>query len=284
MNLTKNTISNLLSAAIFCAAMLGSHPASSAAQDASKISATLPATDLDLTIQYFNRELTPEGVLRVSSYEEKMLRRNGHVWSQRVLPVKVTENNTSHPNGHSRNISSDNAGRHARFPLPNPPPKGEGTNESLRDFPVNHEHKDFNYIVLPRHVSFDGSKVSVEFIDDHDRQVINIVPTEYENVNFDGSWPNTYYLVNPKVVAAMPLSQRPSSAGNARWHEVVKNGLFQRVLWDEKLSIPLMIETGDLKNTFLQRINVSPTAGLIKDLPWNHQQGYAQKEYSDFLD
>ena len=245
MNLSKKQYVNLLPAAIFCAAVLGIHPVSSAAQDISEISSTLPGTDLDLTIKYFNRELTPEGVLRESSYEESMLRRSGHVWSYRILPGKTVANGTTHP---------------------------------------NHEHKDFNYIVLPRHVKFDSNKVSVEFINTHDRQVINIVPTEYENVNFDGSLLNTYYLIDPKIVVAMPVSQRPSSAAHARWHEVTKNGLFQRVLWDEKLLIPLVIETGDQKNTFFQRITVSPNPGLTKDLPWNHLQGYAQKEYSDFLD
>jgi hypothetical protein len=225
--------------------MLGIHPVSHATQEISKMSSTLPGTDQDLTIKYYNRELTPEGVLRESSYEEKMLRRNGHVWSYRVLPGKTAANDTAHP---------------------------------------NHEHKDFNYIVLPRHVKFGSNKVSVEFINTHDRQVINIVPTEYENVNFDGSWLNTYYLIDPKVVAAMPLSQRPAPVANTRWHEVLKNGLFQKVLWDEKLLLPLVIETGDQKNTFFQRITVSHNPKLTQDLPWSHLQGYAQKEYSDFLD
>ena len=232
---------NLSLLTTLCIAWLCILPATTFAQNVNKAA----APDLDLAIKYFNRELSPEGVLRESSYQEKMLRRNGHVWSYRVLPGKMAAKDTAHS---------------------------------------NHEHKEFNYIVLPRHVRFDGSKISVEFINDHDRQVINIVPTEYENVNFDGSWPNTYYLINPKIVAAMPVSQRPSSVGNARWHEVVKNGLFQRVLWDEKLSIPLVIETGNQKNTFFQRITVSADAKLEKDLPWNHLQGYAQKEYSDFLD
>jgi len=245
MNLSNKQFIKLLSSAIFCAAMLGIHPVSTAAQDISRISATPAGTDQDLTIKYYNRELTPEGVLRESHYGESMLRRNGHVWSYRLLPGKMAANDTTHP---------------------------------------NHEHKDFNYIVLPRHVKFDGNKVSVEFINPRDRQVINIVPTEYENVNFDGSWLNTYYLLDPQAVAAMPLSQRASSVAHAHWREVIKNGLFQRVLWDEKLLIPLVIETGDQKNTFFQRITVSPNARLVKDLPWTHLQGYAQKEYSDFLD
>lgn len=241
MNFTNKPLFNLSFITSLCAAWLCILPATSVAQEANKAA----APELDLSIKYFHRELTPEGVLRESSYEEKMLRRNGHVWSYRVLPGKMAANDTSHP---------------------------------------NHEHKEFNYIVLPRHVKYDGNKVSVEFINSHDHQVINIVPTEYENVNFDGSWLNTFYLLDPKVVAAMPISQRPSSAAHAHWHEVLKNGLFQRVLWDEKRLIPLLIETGNQKNTFFQRITVSPNTGLTKDLPWSHLQGYAQKEYSDFLD
>jgi len=241
MNFSIKTLINFRFAAIFCAGWLCSLPAMSVAQDAKNVA----APDVDLTIKYFTRELSSEGVLRENSYEEKMIRRSGHVWSYRVLPGRVAESDTKHP---------------------------------------NHEHKDFNYIVLPRHVKFDGNKVSVEFINAHDRQVINIVPTEYENVNFDGSWPNTYYMIDPNSVAAMPVSQRPASVANSRWHEVKKNGLFQRVLWDEKLLTPLLMETGDQKNTFFQRITVTPNAGLTKDLPWNHLQGYAQKEYSDFLD
>jgi len=230
-------------AATICAAWLCVLPTLSVAQNA-QAHAMQPAPDLDLTINYFNRELTPDGVLHENSYEEKMQRRSGHVWTRRVLP-NLTAGDTTHP---------------------------------------NHEHKDFNHIVLPRHITFDGKKISVTFINTHDRQVIDIAPTEYENVNFDGSWLNAYYLIDPKTVAAMPVSQRASTVANARWHEMKKNGLFQRVLWNEKLLIPLIIETGDQANTFFQRIKVSPNAKLAKDLPWLNQQGYAQKEYSDFLD
>ena len=39
--------------------------------------------------------------------------------------------------GHDRNVTSDDETCHARFPHPNPPPKGEGANESLREFHFN---------------------------------------------------------------------------------------------------------------------------------------------------
>ena len=46
------------------------------------------------------------------------------------------------PNGHGGAAPSYNDSSHARFPLPNPPPEGEGTNALLRKFQVNVAHKD----------------------------------------------------------------------------------------------------------------------------------------------
>jgi len=40
-------------------------------------------------------------------------------------------------NGHGRNTTPDDKPCHAHFPHPNPPPVGEGANESLREFHVN---------------------------------------------------------------------------------------------------------------------------------------------------
>lgn len=230
--------------AICCVAWLCISPCLSFAQDTTQVSMLSPGPDMDLSIKYFHRETTRDGVLHENSYEETMMRRNGHVWTQRVLPDN-TKNSAMHP---------------------------------------SHEHKDFNYLVLPRHVSYDGIKTTVEFVDIPKRELIYIAPTEYENVNFDGSWLNTYCLINPQYIAAMPLSSIPSTVAHSQWHELNKNGLFQRVLWDEKMSIPLVIESGDLAGTFLQRVKVHPRAKTMQSLPWNKLQGYVQKEYSDFLD
>ena len=139
-------------------------------------------------------------------------------------------------------------------------------------------------IESPLHVSFDGKKTTLEFVNAHERQVVYIEPTEYENVNFDGSWLNAYYLLDPHMVATMPISTRTSAVSTAHWHEQQKNGQFQRVLWDDKKAIPLIIETGNQQGTAFQRISVLPNAKLASDLPWMHSQGYEKKVYSDFLD
>ena len=230
--------------AICCVAWICFFPLVSFAVDAQQATLQSPGPDLDLSIKYFNREITADGVLHESSYEEKMIRRKGHVWTQRVLP--------------------------------------SGTKHRLQSH--NHEHKDINYAVLSRHVKYDGSKITVEYIDIHERQVVYIAPAEYENVNFDGSWLNTYYLINPQHIALIPVSSRPSAVTHAQWHEANKNGMFQRVLWDKKMNIPLIFETGDKAGNFLRRIEIRHSARLVKNLPWNNLMGYAQKEYSDFLD
>ncbi len=46
-----------------------------------------PSPSLDLDVAYYSRVLTPEGVTREARYQERMLRRPGHVWVGRTLPA-----------------------------------------------------------------------------------------------------------------------------------------------------------------------------------------------------
>lgn len=212
-----------------------------------------PAPDLDLTIRYYSKVLTPEGVTREARYEEKMLRRPGHVWAARVLP-KLAD--------HQYEVVKKNVALTIKEP----------------------EHAQFNHVVLPRHVMLENNKLRVEYVDAHAKNIVTIPVSEYANVNFDGSWENSFYLLDPKLVKAMPLSSKPSAIAGAQWHEREKNGVFQRVLWDAQKQIPLMIESGDKAATFYQRVDVTPQASLSHSLPWKNLPDYAQKEYADFLD
>jgi hypothetical protein len=201
--------------------------------------------DVDLTIHYYDRVMTSEGVLRESNYEETMLRRNSHVWTARVLPK---------------------------------------TTESHRGHDAEHEHKHFNAVVLPRHLWLEGASLKLAYVDRSNKEIINIAATEYENVNFDGSWVNASFIVDPKLVALMPLSKKVSAVAGARWHEQEKNGIFQRVLWDDKNMIPLEVETGKRDGTIFRRVSVKLESVSGTDKPWSNLKGYTQKEYSDFLD
>ncbi len=211
----------------------------------------LDAPALDLTIQYYDRALTSDGVLRESRYEETMLRRPGHVWVARVLPKWTEKALQKHEH---------------------------------QDHEAEHEHKHFNHIALPRHVTQEAQKVKVEYVDHPNKQVINIVATEFENVNFDGSWVNANFLVDPEVVLAMPLSKSKQSEGQLSWHELNRNGIFQRVLWDGENLIPREIETGKNDGSIFRKVSIKLNPILSKHLPWTDVSGYVQKEYSDFLD
>jgi hypothetical protein len=217
--------------AAVCAAGLA-HAATQAAPAA--------APDLDLTVAYYSKTVTPDGVTRESRYEEKMLRRPGHVWSARVLPSHAAAQEEAH-------------------------------------------HHGFNHIVLPRHVTLAGKTPRVEYVDVKERAVVAIPPSEFDNVNFDGSWERAFYLLDPRLLGTMPVTTRATTVAGARWREREEGGVFQRVLWDERRQIPLVIESGDKAGTFYRRVDVTAQAGAA-EAPWKKLHGYAQREYSDFLD
>ncbi|HEY1228405.1 MAG TPA: hypothetical protein VGF26_13900 [Ramlibacter sp.] len=216
---------------------------------AAQAAAAAQPPDLDLSIQHYSRVMTAEGVLRETRYEETMVRRPGHVWLARVLPAQRV-----HAQGH---------------------PGAAGK-------PEQHTHP--NYAVLARHVMLDRGKIRLEAVNAGEREVIAIPPGEYDNVNFDNSWPNAFFLIDPRRVAALPLSKRPSAVTGARWREQERNGQFQRVLWDDARMVPLVVETGDRAGTFFERVTVKPLPAQAGPLPWTRLKDYAQREYADFLD
>jgi hypothetical protein len=216
-----------------------------------------PPTDgpaLDLDIAYYTRVLTPEGVTREARYGETMIRRAGHVWVARILP--------NNPVGQQADDVHDKSA------------KKEGTAG----------HVEFNHVVIPRHVMLENNKVRIEYVDANGKAVVAIPASEYANVNFDGSWGNAFFLLDPKLVMTLPRSARKSAIPSAQWRERERNGIFERVLWDEKRQIPLIIESGDSASTFYRRVEVTPRPTQAQALPWQGLQGYSQKEYSDYLD
>ncbi|OFA09135.1 hypothetical protein [Duganella phyllosphaerae] len=205
------------------------------------------APDLDLAITYYSKTLTPDGVTRESRYQETMLRRPGHVWSARVLPANAPQHQHQHQNE-------------------------EG----------GHRH-GLNHIAMPRHVIAAGKTPRLEFVDAREKAVITIPATEFDNVNFDGSWDRAFYLLDPRLLKTMTVTTRASTTPGARWREREDNGVYQRVLWDEQRQIPLMIESGDKAGTFYRRVDVVARAGATP-APWKNLHGYAQREFADFLD
>jgi hypothetical protein len=162
------------------------------------------------------------------------------------------------------------------------------TNRILPPTETNEEqhegHKHFNHIVTPRHIYSVDNKITVEFVDDHEKELIFIPQSEYENVSFDGKWNSTYFLVDLDLLKKMPVSKNKSSISTATLYEQFNDVIFQRVLWDNKNQIPLMVEVGNKNGSFYQKMTVGLSNKLPNKLPWENISDYAKKEYSDFLD
>lgn len=214
------------------------------------------APDLDLQISYYSKVMTAEGVSREARYQDKMLRRAGHVWSERIVPPTVKASAKPELKKVAHNHQ----------------------NEKLT------EHKHFNPVLIPRHVQLENGKARIEFIDHAEKMTVSVPASEFNNVNFDGSWENSYYLIDPQLLKSMKQSTKPSDVDGAVWYEREKNGIFQKVLWHAQKQIPLKVESGDRAGTFYQSVEVKIAVNTQAQLPWTNLKGYIHKEYADFLD
>ncbi|WBS01083.1 hypothetical protein OU994_22630 [Pseudoduganella sp. SL102] len=229
--------------------------------------------DLDLHITRYSKVVTAEGVTREARYEETMLRRAGHVWTARVLP------GTSHGHGHGHEQEHAHEGSH-------PPGQGKAQKAAASKVAARQSvgHKHFNPVTLPRHLAMEDGKLRLAYVDAYAKEVIAIPPGEFDNVGFDGSWDHAYHLLDTQGLRAMAPSQRPSPVPGARWRERERGGLYERVLWDDRRQVPLVIESGDKAGTFYTRTELKVAAGVTRELPWQKLKGYAQREYADYLD
>lgn len=215
------------------------------------------APDLDLTIHYYSKVLTAEGVTREAKYQDTMMRRADHVWMARVLPPS---------SAHAEHETS------------------EAKKAASSAQKASNEHQHFNHVVIPRHISLVNKKLSIEFIDAHQKVRISIPSSEYENVNFDGRWETSFFLLDPQILKTMKLSKQVSNSNGAVWYEREQGGVFQKVLWNEQMQIPLVIESGDRAGSFYRRVEVKLSPNLQSNLPWLNLKGFVNREYADYLD
>jgi hypothetical protein len=217
--------------------------------------------DLDARVLVEARSLSGDGILRQTRYEDQLMRRGDHTWTLRILPVGTP---MADEHDHDQAKPTKTGARKTSEP----------------------DHQHFNPQLAGRHVWLDAGKVRLEFVDTRSRMVVPVAPAEFETVGFDGSWERAYYMVSPREVARMPVTARPSPVAGARWHETQAAGLSTRVLWDDRLGIPRIIEIESLPGRPLvwRRVTVTPAAQLAKAVPWQQTQGYQMREYSDFLD
>ncbi|KVN15705.1 MULTISPECIES: hypothetical protein [unclassified Burkholderia] len=230
-------------AAFGAAAMLAAAPAIAAR-------AAAPAPELDAVLLHESMTVSADGVTRTVTYRERMVRRDGHVWIERVLPAGA------------KRAEAGDAHAHAG-------------------------HKHFDFDAAARHVTNDGGKIGVEYVDAAQRTVVAVPPAEYETTGFDGSWDNAFYITPPSQLKRLAAKSKPGPAPGTRWYEQTVGALraqgVNRILWSDALQAPLVVEYRSADGHASRKLTLTP-APRAKAPPWRQLQSYARKEYADYLD
>jgi hypothetical protein len=229
------------------------------------------APALDAVLLHESMTVGADGVTRTTSYRERMVRREGHVWVERVKPGAGGEAEHGHAHEQARARASDAASTGVR------PVAAE----------AHAGHKHFDFASAARHVTHDGRRARIEYVSAAERTVVDVPPAEYETTGFDGSWDNACYLTPPARLKPLAASAKPGRAPGTRWYEqkVATAGAqgLNRILWSETLQAPLAIEYRSADGRVTRKLTLTPVARAATP-PWAQLQGYARKEYADFLD
>ena len=227
--------------------------ASSLAGGAAAAGGVTSSSELDAIVTHESTSVSRNGVTRTERFEERVIRRQGHVWTERVLPAAAR----AHPHDHDA--------------------KAEGA-----------EHRHFDFEGAARHVTREGDgRTHLEYVDHKKKWTVFVPAAEYGPVGFLGNWDAEFYLVPPALIARMPVpaSRRAATPDGAMWHEERRNGWTHRVLWSNTHNYPLAIEAIRDDGTLTRRTAVKIVAATPADrLPWRGLSGYRPRTYDDFMD
>ncbi|WP_431227895.1 hypothetical protein [Burkholderia contaminans] len=226
------------------------------------------AADLDAVLVHESRTVSADGVTRTTLYRERMVRRDAHVWVERVLPVAAAG---GHRNDHDHDHDHDAGGR-----------------AGVQPAAAHAGHKHFNFQAAARHVTYDGKTARIEYVDAANRTVVSVPPAEYETTGFDGSWDNAYYVTPPSQLKRLAAAKRGDAPGT-RWYEQAVDtpgarGV-NRILWSETLQAPLSVEYRSADGRVVRKLTLTPAPAARREtLPWQALASYTRKEYADYLD
>ncbi|WP_028452219.1 hypothetical protein [Chitinilyticum aquatile] len=205
----------------------------------------LAAPPLSATLTYESKTLTSDGVLKQTRFQEKLIRSDQAVWTQRLIPKGAPQHNHAEDDhGHKHNL-----------------------NFALDGKLIDRDAK---------------GTLRLRYVRSEDKTIIEPRPTEYGMMGFDGSWEHAYYLLDRNDLKKMKALDRAAPA-NSRWYELRNPQRYTLVLWDSRLELPRSIETGNSNGTFSNRITIEPGTAP-GTLPWQTLQGYRTIAYEDLLD
>ncbi|VWD64524.1 hypothetical protein [Burkholderia contaminans] len=237
----------------------------------------LAAADLDAVLVHESRAVSADGVTRTTMYRERMVRRDGHVWVERVLPVAAAG---GHGSDHDHDHDHDAGGSRET-------PQRAGV-QPASAHAAHAGHKHFNFQAAARHVTYDGKTARIEYVDTASRTVVSVPPAEYETTGFDGSWDNAYYVTPPSQLKRLAVAKRGDVPGT-RWYEQAVDtpgarGV-NRILWSETLQAPLSVEYRSADGRVVRKLTLTPAPAARREtLPWQALASYTRKEYADYLD
>lgn len=143
------------------------------------------------------------------------------------------------------------------------------------------QHKHLDAATASRWISRSANgEIRLQLVPNDERLLVSVTPADYGNVGFDGSWAAAWSLIDPAGLKRMNAS---APMGDLTTYTLVEGDRKLKVVWHAKLQLPMMVESSDgnsRRQTVVQVLNATTTTSR----PWEQLQGFAQKDYSDYLD
>jgi hypothetical protein len=202
-----------------------------------------PAITATLTHETF--AIDAEGVTHTSRFHERVYRRDGRVWVERVLPAGAPS-----VTGHD-----------------------------------GHDHDHVNLRIAARYVTREGQNgVKVVLVSAPERLLVDIGPESFDSLGLSRRWDASASLVDLSSLEA-DAGTLPTPRAGTRWYVRSTAQGYVHVLWSDELGLPLIIETGTTDRrshtrTLVKAERIAPTARM----PWDGLAGYARKDFSDLGD
>ena len=209
------------------------------------VSVLAQAQDLALKIEHESTSLSADGVTRITRFSERLVRRDHQSWLSRIMPAAAHEE-----------VEPSSGAK-------------------------NHKHMDVNAASRWVVRTSDG-KLRVRIVNAQEKLVVDVAPTDYGNIGFDGRWSTASQLIDPLQLQRMKVSNREAPVGT-RWYEGGSRGQRVMLLWDEKGLYPRRIESVNAQGSQSSQMVVTREA-MPERLPWVGLASFSQKEYADLLD
>jgi hypothetical protein len=202
--------------------------------------------DLAARISYQDRVTSSDGIARENHWQEKWIRVDNQVWSQRLIPLPLAR-----------------------------------AYHATHDAAPGHKH--FTHQMAARWVTRDTrGELQLRYADAWHNQLVEVPVEEYGQVAFKPDWERIRYLINPALLQEMtPLDE--AAPEQARWYEKREGKQRTRILWSSRWQIPLVVESASLDGYRNYRMEVT-LKSLPKQLPWLQLDGYQTLDLRDFFD